>query len=1011
MTEINPQLLQQLRARNVLIIFGAGVTIAATGNAQLSWPALLRRGAEYVDAHGLAPTENWGSAVKFNLDSAGSAGSNKLLLTAAELVKDALTVNGGQAFTNWLDGIFADLPVTSPRILESLGALGVPLVTTNYDTTLEDFLGWTSVHQENPSMVLRALDSSTRTVLVHLHGVWTEPDTIVLSTTDYAHVANDSGTGALLRAALIAKTVLYVGFGEGLSDPNFASAQQWIQDRVGPTNHRHFRLCLDSELEQLRRLHVNDNIEPVAYGDAHEKLPDFLAELQQFAHSTNHEMVPVPLEQAAELAKAAISLRVHEEAVINALVEQTGDPLELLIPPVLLPVPHDAYLIAQQQQDAPDIPRVDLHAERESQGPILLVGERDSGLTSALRWLVLQRAKHAPEGIPLIVNGRNIKWHSKQPLSDELRREASKTGVVPTPKSALPPLVVGVDDLELGVKPAPRFLKDLQELNPIYLVMACRPGEEESISKVFKESGMEISVRFLGRMDAADIFSMAKMIDPVGAKALTDSALKAITMHGLKRTPYNVALLLTLLNSGDLRVDNPTQVSLVGQYVSMAMARWSLEPQRRNFETPDLEDILEHFAATLADLKLWRMTLGDFFNMLKDYMEQVGWNFDGVAALDSLLAMRILRAHDNHVSFTQTAFLYCFAARKAVKDQEFRSRILLEPDIYERIVIHYASINRGDAQLLSFVHDLVAEMCFDEDEGSAPAQDPRRDGQVGDQTEDDAEFSTSTSIDRWMSRPDEWNEAIVFYEPTEDEIPVRGPWRYPRLLNLATGVLRELDLVKNPDLKRRALQGTLTSLARIGPAMLRSEDFAAYRKMTVELIRDVFIGSERSRDLVADLFAEAMPSIYSFASAYALSNPKLHQVLLDLLADPEFKDDSDAYNLGLALLFFIGKPGYGSYLRRHAESNPPCDRATAQMLRNSVMFAYLAGRVPGVDVGDVERYLAVTREEFDATLPNLVVKNIDQAWIQNLRRVRLQRSQGGSLGGAAASELAGSAWE
>jgi len=97
----------------------------------------------------------------------------------------------------------------------------------------------------------------------------------------------------VLHTLGMAKSLLYVGFGAGLRDPNFLQFRRWL-GRVGATMpYRHYRLVRADEVESVRRDHdADERVMVLAYGATHAELPPFLRAL---APAERAAAVPMPL--------------------------------------------------------------------------------------------------------------------------------------------------------------------------------------------------------------------------------------------------------------------------------------------------------------------------------------------------------------------------------------------------------------------------------------------------------------------------------------------------------------------------------------------------------------------------------------------------------------------------------------------------------------------------------------------------------------------------------------------
>ena len=93
-------------------------------------------------------------------------------------------------------------------------------------------------------------------------------------------VRENPHTQAVLRALRTLRTLIFIGCGEGLSDPNFGAFLTWTREVLSNTEYPHYRLCRDSEIEALRAQHPpGEPIVLLPYGPDHSDLAPFLRSL------------------------------------------------------------------------------------------------------------------------------------------------------------------------------------------------------------------------------------------------------------------------------------------------------------------------------------------------------------------------------------------------------------------------------------------------------------------------------------------------------------------------------------------------------------------------------------------------------------------------------------------------------------------------------------------------------------------------------------------------------------
>lgn len=241
--EFENDLREMIQAGHVAAVVGSGVS-AATTRRSPTWRALIESGIERCQMIGVA--KDWCDRIRGLLQPPPHA---DMLLLAAESVHQKLRENPGE-FARWLREMFEGLEPGDARVIELLARLDVPLVTTNYDGLIEKVTSLKHVTWKDGHNMARVLRGEDRRVL-HVHGHWDEPDSVVLGIRSYEAVKNHEHTLAVMRALGVTKSLLFVGCGdEGLSDPNFGSFLTWLRELESGSGaeHRHYRLVREKDV-------------------------------------------------------------------------------------------------------------------------------------------------------------------------------------------------------------------------------------------------------------------------------------------------------------------------------------------------------------------------------------------------------------------------------------------------------------------------------------------------------------------------------------------------------------------------------------------------------------------------------------------------------------------------------------------------------------------------------------------------------------------------------------------
>lgn len=324
-----------IAAGRMLAVVGAGVSIAASGQAGVaSWIGLLRDGVERCVAVCGSLPEGWADRVRAEIDS----GDLDELLSAAEKISRKLGAPGGPEYARWLRETAGVLSVQDPSLLEAIRGLGLPIATTNYDGLLEEATGLCPVTWREGEQVERVIRGDEEAIL-HLHGYWAEPESVVLGIRSYEQVLGDAHAQTMMRAIRATRGLLFIGCGAGIADPDFDALLRWTHTVFEGSGYNHFQLCLEEEVADLCRLHPPDErLFPLPYGTEHSSLEPFLRDLQPEPGTEK----PGDREDRNVLATAAPGLpdpplcfgREREvDELVGALSLEVPQPVPVLGPP------------------------------------------------------------------------------------------------------------------------------------------------------------------------------------------------------------------------------------------------------------------------------------------------------------------------------------------------------------------------------------------------------------------------------------------------------------------------------------------------------------------------------------------------------------------------------------------------------------------------------------------------------------------------------------------------------
>ena len=116
--------------------------------------------------------------------------------------------------------------------------------------------------------------------VIHLHGLWTNPQSVVADFFSYRDIAKDRPTRGLMSNLFVFHRLLFVGCRGTFEDPHFTSVIRQISEDFDVGTHQHCVLCRDGDVTDLKALTAQSPmLQPLAYGATHDDLHEFLENL------------------------------------------------------------------------------------------------------------------------------------------------------------------------------------------------------------------------------------------------------------------------------------------------------------------------------------------------------------------------------------------------------------------------------------------------------------------------------------------------------------------------------------------------------------------------------------------------------------------------------------------------------------------------------------------------------------------------------------------------------------
>jgi len=830
----------------------------------------------------------------------------------------------------------------------------------------------------------------------------------------YGELTHDSAATSVEHILAGGRSLLFVGCGAGLADPNFEALRIWLSQTFPSSEMRHYRLCIDEEVEQLTKMHPADRIVPIAYGDSHNALLPFLQEL---APSTDTAVAPVWTRGTSVQQRAveAIQIRVRTETVLAEHMAdvETRALSDILIPPVLLPVTHEQFVQMRDLDRGIRPERCTPSQDVRNYSHILVAAEETTGLTSALEWLVAEANSNDSTLTPVMVDFRQL-GAGHRPLERQIRKELRLAGADIHPADALPKLAIALDNLT--VRPDKIFSRVLTELKSdigAFVVIGCRQGQEAAILERLEELEISVELRYVGRLNGKDATRIAALIEPARASRLASKAIDIAKNEHLPRTPLTIGLLVSMLLHGEALLSAVSATALLDAWVNLLLGRGDPHEDAR-FELDSLEksNILAFLAERFVRDRTGSLSEPVAIQCLEEYFAAVGWSEDPIEVLGNFKKRYLLAVRHGQVRFAQSSYLHLFAAKRAIESSEFRSTLYDDPLYFSPIIRHYAALTRNDADVLLRVEHLLTpsehgapsrsrgffEMPSDVADIDATSIEDLM-SQLSLSTRDTGDRSTwnegddSEELeDNWLDRFQDIDRAPFPLEDIEDAPPIV---RVMTALTLVSNVLRDSELVKNLTLKERVLNRTLVIWGKLVDLIDADSDFQEFWGALADELGATLKVPDGRRARFVEEFCAMAPGILGFSGIMiTLSSRKLLRSLDACFEDEEFVSNAGASIMGALMAFDLQEPGWTKYFldvqRKHGRV-----KAVWAVMRRLAIFAYYESSLDGQDASRLHDFL-VSQFLQQVTPGSAADRKTHEARIsQELRRNRILASSAG----------------
>jgi len=288
------QLQREISSGQLVVVVGSGVSVAACGNQEVdghkvaTWSGLLEHGVHRLSEIGAADGD------EEMLRNMICSGKTDFMISAAGMITERFKARSDGIFRGWLSDSIGPIKLQDRALLQDIAALPGLVATLNYDHLLVEETGRPAMTWQEANAVQDVL-RGTREAILHLHGEYQKPESVVLGLDTYHKAKDDPHGKAVMQCLTLSKTLLFVGCGDTVLDPNFQQLITWDKEALQDVVPRHRLLCRASELGAFQqKLADAPWLEPIAYGDDYAELGPFLRSLVPAGSAAAGAMASAP---------------------------------------------------------------------------------------------------------------------------------------------------------------------------------------------------------------------------------------------------------------------------------------------------------------------------------------------------------------------------------------------------------------------------------------------------------------------------------------------------------------------------------------------------------------------------------------------------------------------------------------------------------------------------------------------------------------------------------------------
>ena len=376
----------------------------------------------------------------------------------------------------------------------------------------------------------------------------------------------------------------------------------------------------------------------------------------------------------------------------------------MLIPPRFLSLPYREAKAAATLQDGIGDKEVDAVDISLNNRVTLVCGDPQSGMSSALLWLLSKAYERDGKEMPAYLRGDHAALgRAKEKAS--LRKAAGLFGYE-AGGDDIPDLALAIDDCHRASdKRIGRIAAFINDNQMHRYLLGTTSADWTRVSAALDDAGVDHERVFLAELGRRDLRALAKTVSP-GAEADTERIFGLVQSQNLPRNPFTLIALIAVLQAAATAATDLNETSLLQAYARLLLGGDELvEVEQLGMDYSKRVHLLGEIAHLITESGKASLPGQDVEAFVLSYFRERALQLSSGEVLTSLILRGILVRRQDEITFSNPAFRELFLAEwiRAQAHHERQEEMLSKFPENAASIVHVAALDRDNKALLEGV--------------------------------------------------------------------------------------------------------------------------------------------------------------------------------------------------------------------------------------------------------------------------------------------------------------------